>query len=182
MSQWETYNSYEFLSSDTGTQGNSYMLHNFDNPYLLSFGGTVPGATNIPYLHLHSVTLSVHTGDNSLPLKGVFNWHYLQCVLRRFGTHQYKHLPNITFFVYPFKTADDESDDEFEDDVNVEPPYPSYRFDRFMEQQLEKHREQERFKEVAQWASEVASEVEWGFVAGGAEGKYCSNSKLYNVL
>ena len=112
---------------------------------------------------MYSVTLSVHEGDYPLPPKGVFDWHYLQCVLLKFGTHQYKCLPNIAFFVYPFKTADDdESDDEFEDDVNDEPPYPSYRFDRLMEQQWEKHREQERFKEVAQWASEVVvpSEVE----------------------
>ena len=47
------------------------------------------------------------------------------------GTSQYKQVPDVTF-VYPFKTADnDDSDDEFEDDVNDEPPYPSYRFDRF---------------------------------------------------
>ena len=106
------------------------------------------------------VTLSVHAGDYPLPPKGIFDWHYLQCVLRRFGTDQYKGLPNIAFFVYPFKTADDESGDEFEDDANDEPPYPSYRLDRFMAQQWEKHQEQEHFKEVAQWASEVASEVE----------------------
>ena len=109
---------------------------------------------------MYSVTLSVHEREYSLPPKGVFDWHYLQCVLLKFSTHQYKCLPNINFFVYPFRTTDDESDDEFEDDINDEPPYPSYRFDRLMAQQWEKHREQEHFKEVAQWASEVTSEVE----------------------
>ena len=71
------------------------------------------------------------------------------------GTSQYKQVPDITF-VYPFKTADDDdSDDEFEDDVNDEPPYPSYRFDRFMALECERFQEQERFKEVAKWATEV---------------------------
>jgi hypothetical protein len=111
---------------------------------------------------MYSVTLSVHGGDNPLPLKGVFDWHYLQCVMLKFGTHQYKVLPNIAFFIHPFRTADDESDVEFDsgDDVNddLDPPYPSYRFDRLMGKLWEKHQEQERFKEVAQWASEVTSD------------------------
>ena len=95
----------------------------------------------------------------TLPPPGVFDWHYLQCVLLRFATDQYQQLPNITFFVHAFKTADDESDDldEFEDDINDEPPYPSYRFDRLMKLKWEKHREKERLKEVAQWVSNVGS-------------------------
>ena len=117
------------------------------------------GTANQPYLHMYPVTLSVHRGNDPLPPKGVFDWHYLQCVLLRFGTSKYKQIPNITFFAYPFKTADDDdSDDEFEDDVNDEPPYPSYRFDRFMGQQWERLQEQERSKEVAKWASEITSE------------------------
>ena len=107
--------------------------------------------------------LSVHDGNDPLPPKGVFYWHYLQCVLLRFGTNEYKHLPNITFFVYPFRTADDESEGDFEDDTNNdsdEPPYPSYRFDRFMRQQWETYWEQERFKVIAKWASEITSDVE----------------------
>lgn len=90
---------------------------------------------------MYSAMLSVHDGNDPLPPKGVFYWHYLQCVLLRFGTNEYKHLPNITFFVYPFRTADDESEGDFEDDTNNdsdEPPYPSYRFDRFMRQQCGK--------------------------------------------
>jgi hypothetical protein len=114
---------------------------------------------NVPALHMYPVTL---LGRRNIPLPptGVFDWHYLQCVLLRFGTDQYRQLPGIAFFIYPFKTADDESDDEFEVDVNGEPPYPSYRFDRIMALQREKLREQEQFKEVSQWASKVASEAE----------------------
>ena len=75
-------------------------------------------------------------------------------------TDQYKQLPNITFFIHTFKTSDDESDDDFEDDINDEPPYLSYRFDRMMELRREKHLEQEKLKEVAQWAFKVRSEAE----------------------
>ena len=112
-----------------------------------------------PLLHGHSVTFSTRCRNIPFPPPGVFDWHYLQCVLRRFATPQYRQLPDIAFFIYPFKTADDDSD-EFEDDVNDEPPYPSYRFDRIMTLRLEKLREQERLKEVAQWVSKVASEAE----------------------
>ena len=75
-------------------------------------------------------------------------------MMLRFATDQYRQLPDITFFTYPFKTTDDES---FEDVVNDEPPYPSYRFDRLMALQWEKHQEREKHKE---WASKVASEAE----------------------
>ena len=74
-------------------------------------------------------------------------------MMLRFATDQYRQLPDITF-IYPFKTTDDES---FEDVVNDEPPYPSYRFDRLMALQWEKHQEREKHKE---WASKVASEAE----------------------
>ena len=49
----------------------------------------------------------------------------------------YKCAPNIYFPVYPFKTANDDSDDEFEfeDNDDAEPPYPTYPFDRFTEEQ-----------------------------------------------
>ena len=76
----------------------------------------------IPPLHLYTVTLSVNAGDSSLPPKGVFNWHYLQCVVRAFGIPQYRNFPNITFFVHPFKTAFDDLDDEYTDDGETEPP------------------------------------------------------------
>ena len=39
-------------------------------------------------------------------------------------------------------------------------PHPSYRFDRFMAQQLKKHWEQEHLREVAKWSSEVTSDVD----------------------
>ena len=120
-------------------------------------------------LHSRLVTLSVHDGVYPVLPKGVFDWHYLQCVQLRFDIQHYKRLPNMAFFIYPFRTADDESDSDdsnkFEGDDHDDPPYgpfPSYRFDRFMAQHWERHRAQEHSEEVAQWASdsEVTSDLE----------------------
>ncbi|KAI9463729.1 hypothetical protein BJY52DRAFT_933290 [Lactarius psammicola] len=81
---------------------NTYTLHNFtDNPALTYFGAFVtPGLQNIPLplLHGYSATLSVHAGEASLPPPGVFNWHYLQCVIKKFGTDQYRGIQDIHFF------------------------------------------------------------------------------------
>jgi len=96
-----------------------------------------------------------------LPPSGVFNWHYLQCVAKQFATSEYKSLHGIYFYVYPFKTASDESDDEFESDSNdeIEPPYPTYNFDRFMVEQGRKQMIEERNQEVAQWSMGIVPSV-----------------------
>ena len=113
---------------------------------------------------LHSaatLTLSVHAGDQPLPPQGVFNWHYLQCVIHRFGTPQYKGFPNVEFFVYPFRTGSDSPDDESigDHDNDVDPPYPSYHFDRYLERQSESQRAIEHRKDVLRWASDIPSGI-----------------------
>ena len=74
----------------------------------------------LPPLHGYSVTLSVKAGDVHLPPQGVFDWHYIQCVITRFGTRSYKGFLDINFFVYPFKTASDDSDEEYMDNDDVD--------------------------------------------------------------
>ena len=94
----------------------------------------------------------------TLPPPGVFNWHYLQCVVLRFGTPQYKAFFNIYFSVHSFRTASDDTDDESVgsfDDAN--PPYPSYHFDRFLQRQSDHNQTLERHKEVLQWTSDIPS-------------------------
>ena len=106
------------------------------------------------------MTLSVHGGTEPLPPTGVFDWHYLQCVFKRFATSEYKSIPNIYFHDYPFKIASDDSDDsfDFEDNDEIEPPYPTYRFDRFMAEQGRKQMINERNQEVALWSAGVVPE------------------------
>ncbi|CAA7268420.1 unnamed protein product [Cyclocybe aegerita] len=143
----------------------TYTLHNFETDQdvtIVGFESSIfSGPSVFPRLHLHQMMLSVHGGNEPLPPKGVFDWHYLQCVAKRFATSDYKTVPGIYFHVYPFKTADDESDDEFEfeDNGEAEPPYPTYRFDRFLAEQGRIQRMHERAQEVARWSAGVAEEI-----------------------
>lgn len=93
-----------------------------------------------------------------MPPKGIFDWHYLQCVIPMFAAQDYRSFLNIRFFAHPFKTADD-SDDEWDDEDfdngEADPPYPSYPFDRFLVKQGEKLKEIERNKTVARWISSI---------------------------
>lgn len=70
-----------------------------------------------------------------------------------YGTPQYKNFPDIKYFVYPFKTADDISDDEYEDNDEIDPPYPSYRFDRYLAEQGRRQMVLERNEEIVKWSS-----------------------------
>ena len=97
------------------SQNDTYTIHNFntDYPRLMLLGSPpVPTSPELPELHGYQVTLSVHAGNHCLPPPGVFNWHYLQCIIKQFGTPEYKSLPDIRFFIYPFRTASDNLDDE----------------------------------------------------------------------
>ena len=107
------------------------------------------------------MTFSVHGGNEPLPPKGVFDWHYLQCVAKRFATAEYKSVPSIYFHDNPFKTASNDSDDSFdsEDNDEIEPPYPTYRFDRFMAEQGRKQMNNERNEEVALWSAGIVPGV-----------------------
>ena len=91
----------------------------------------------------------------SLPLKGAFDWHYLQCILNAFGTVQYKNFPNIEFF----KTASDALSDECEDDNKTEPPYPSSRFDQYLAEQGRRQMARKRREKVVQWSSGIPSGI-----------------------
>ena len=61
-------------------------------------------------LHGHTITLS--TRDASFPPIGVFNWHYVQCVLKRFATDEYKQSQNIYYFSLPFHTREELEESE----------------------------------------------------------------------
>ena len=80
-----------------------------------------------------------------------------------FGTPQYKNFPDIKYFVYPFKTAADISSDEYEfednDDSEIDPPYPSFRFDRYLAEQGRRQMVLERHEELVKWSSGLPSRI-----------------------
>ncbi|KAJ3502954.1 hypothetical protein NLJ89_g8654 [Agrocybe chaxingu] len=131
--------------------GDTYTLHNFQEDQDVTVAGFESFILASP----------IHGGNQPLPPKGVFDWHYLQCVAKRFATMDYKAVPGIYFYAYPFRMDDDdESDDEFEfeDNNEIEPPYPTYRFDRFLMEQGRKLRMHERDQEIARWSASVQVE------------------------
>jgi len=79
---------------------NQYEVHVFI-PHELNINGLQRGP-NDP--HLHRYVISVRTD----PPSGVFAWHYVQCVLRRFGTEEYRAVNNIVHFAFEFPPTDDE--------------------------------------------------------------------------
>ena len=122
--------------------------------------GIEPLATNEPMCHGTRITLSTHGSSLNLPPVGVFNWHYIQCVLKRFSTADYQGVSNVYYCVQQFRTRDDEDDEsdvDFDDPGNIlNPPYPSYllelselRARRFLE-------EAERHHTIVAWNSGVS--------------------------
>ena len=96
----------------------------------------------------------------ALPPPGLFSWHYLQCVAKRFATKDYKSYPNIHFHVFPFKTDDDDDIDDMpgpEDGNDSEPPYPTYHFDQYLARQARLLDMNERAEGIALWSANVAS-------------------------
>jgi hypothetical protein len=83
-------------------------------------------------------------------------FYYLQCVIKRFGTDDYKNFTNVSYYELPFKTEDDLSYDEYNDNDETDPLYPTYRFDRYLEQQGEYRRIAEKNREVGAWREELS--------------------------
>jgi hypothetical protein len=141
------------IGSSLRVKENTYQVHNFDeNVHSLTVSGADARAFPGPSLHGKRITLSSHDSQLSLPPSGVFDWHYLQCVICRFGTSAYKSSPFTRFRELPFRTADDEDDDTYDSDANDEdPPYPSYQFDRAVSEEVERYWLRQKLEMVARW-------------------------------
>ncbi len=131
----------------TGLQ-NQYEVHAFcESGENLNVSGANRGL-NDPALHRHVITIGPD------PPSGVFDWHYMQCVLERFGTPGYKGLQNIRHFLFPIRTTDDDDDDDldFDDPRNIDdPPYPSYLLDLAWSRRCQQLEEQQRRQAIEGW-------------------------------
>jgi hypothetical protein len=56
-------------------------------------------------------------------------------------------------------TASDALDDEYEYDNEIEPPYPSSHFDRYLVEQRRRQMARERREEMAEWSSGISSDI-----------------------
>ena len=111
--------------------------------------GRIQSSAALPALHGHHAS-PPQPQLNNLPPPGLFRWHYLQCVIKKFAHDDYKNLENIYFSELPLRMegdSDDGTDSELE--------WPSMAFDlgRVVENDLEER--EERHRAVATWISTV---------------------------
>ena len=132
-----------------------YVVHNFDDRDMDYHGTDEP---MLPLLHGHQITLITHDTSLDLPPVGAFNWHYIQCVFKKFATPDYIEIPQIHYFVLPFRTRDDdESDRDFDDERNIkDPSYPSYLFDLAQSRAFQCLEAVERNHAIEEWYSGVS--------------------------
>jgi hypothetical protein len=61
----------------------------------------------------------------------------------------------MKFYVHPFDIALEHSDEEYLDDDETEPPYPSYGSNRCLEEQAKIQKEREHRKKAFQSSSRI---------------------------
>ena len=101
---------------------------------------------NPPTLHGRRITPPCPDHANNPP-PGLVFWHYLQCIIKKFGHADYRNIQSIYYMELPLRMEGD-SDDEGTDS---EFEWPSAVFDRrrYMQATIEHENERQRF--VADW-------------------------------
>ncbi|KAJ3777418.1 hypothetical protein FB446DRAFT_681166 [Lentinula raphanica] len=95
------------------TVNNHYYVHNFMNPGVPSTG-TWPTAAHMipPFLDGRLVSPPNPTSPDNPP-PGLFRWHYLQCVIKRFGAAGYDNIEHIAMYENPpLREGDPENDQD----------------------------------------------------------------------
>jgi hypothetical protein len=105
---------------------------------------------NLPVLHGRRVG-PPHPEQANNPPAGLFRWHYLQCVIKKFGHPDYTGLQSIYYMELPLRMEGD-SDNEGTD---PELEWPSAPFDRgrYVQARIEGHEERQRL--VPDWIRAV---------------------------
>jgi hypothetical protein len=88
---------------------------------------------------------------SNLPPPGLFRWHYLQCVLRRFAQDDYKNFANIDFPELPVGMEEDSDDDGTDNEAE----WPSMGLDRGRDVENSLEERDERHRAVAKWISKT---------------------------
>jgi len=112
--------------------------------------GAFPRGLNFKYPTIHGHRASPpHPLQDKIPPPGLFRWHYLQCVLKRFANDCYQDLDNIFFFELPLRMEGDSDDDGTGSEVE----WPSIALDlgRNVENSLKEC--EEHNQAVAKWIS-----------------------------
>jgi len=134
-----------------------YVIHDFTaGPQRLNCAGVydLPLGPTLPPAHGRQVNLVSHHPTETLPAAGIFDWHYLQCVLKKFTHMDYQGQDNIYHSTLPFRTYDDEVDTVSDDSAN--PPYPGYLLERTLSRDAQVLKTEERNRDIIAWSSGVS--------------------------
>ncbi|KAE9394644.1 hypothetical protein BT96DRAFT_1022433 [Gymnopus androsaceus JB14] len=103
---------FDFYEVALKPTNGDYVVHDFSGKNLNIYGvNTVP----TPVLHGHQVSPPNPASDINPPA-GLFWWHYLQCVIVKFGCLGYRDAQNIFHYEKPMRMEDDLDDDNDNDD------------------------------------------------------------------
>ena len=72
--------------------------------------GTLDLPTRLPVLHGYRISPS-HPEHADNPPRGLFRWHYLQCVIKKFGHPDYKGLQYIYYTELPLRIEDSDGEE-----------------------------------------------------------------------
>ncbi len=89
------------------------------------------------------------------PPPGLIRWHYLQCVLKKFGHADYKMLQNIDFWELPLRMEGDSDEDSDGDGTDSDAEWPSAALDRGRAVQASIEGNEIRHKVIADWIATV---------------------------
>jgi hypothetical protein len=109
-----------------------------------------------PPPHGRFVTLPPARNGQEAPPSGVLHWHYVQCVLTRFGS-DLRAEPRLSYFTFPFRTRtekEDDDDDEYFRNGGGTALYPQQQWDEWMREAMTAVVVQER---VDGWRQGVSS-------------------------
>ncbi|KAJ7457635.1 hypothetical protein B0H11DRAFT_1873644 [Mycena galericulata] len=109
---------------------------------------TIYGETDagLPTLHGRVISPPQATHPQNPPA-GLFRWHYLQCVLKKFAHTDYRNQLNIHYSELPIPMQGDSDDDDTDSDAD----WPSAALDRGRAVEAERRYEQEHLHSTADW-------------------------------
>ncbi|KAJ3769688.1 hypothetical protein FB446DRAFT_746854 [Lentinula raphanica] len=127
---------------------NGYIVHNFTEERISNHGYTWSNRLAPGWKDLHGQAITPPNPASTInPPPGLFRWHYLQGVIRKFSTTDYQNIEHIAMHEKSVLMKGD-SDDEGTDS---EADWPSAIFDRGRFAYAQAQLEAERMDAVAQW-------------------------------
>ncbi|KAJ7655123.1 hypothetical protein DFH06DRAFT_1201664, partial [Mycena polygramma] len=137
--------------------GGQYQCHSFAEEApgrIVTLCGRMPAVQASTYPPLHGYPASPpHPHHSSIPPAGLFRWHYLQCVIRKFGHADYLNALNINYPELPVRMEDDSGS---EGDTDSDADWPSASLDHGRALQHAQEQEIERHEAITEWAAAAA--------------------------